>query len=170
MLIQVQMVPEDHPLSISFAIPAVFLNHNLQSAVVDMPLLFEHPIKCDVKLRKVFDDIFVQAKITGSTCPQCDRCLMPFDFDISQETQFTCQPIVGNHEVDEDEDLYYFQGLELDLAPILREIVLLGLPMQYICDQACQGLCSDCGEKLDQVGTCGQCQKNTIFPQKTLRV
>lgn len=168
MLIRIQMVPEDHPLSISFVIPPAVMNAAEDGS--RSPQLFDQPVKCDVKLRKIETDIFVQAKIMGGMTPDCDRCLGSFTHNIGREAQFTCQPITQAHMLDEEGDLYYFQGSELDLTPIIREIVLLNLPMKYICSESCQGLCGHCGASLDQEGACSTCQKVDIFPQKILQV
>lgn len=55
-----------------------------------------------------------------------------------------------------DEELY--SGKTLDLAPALREAVLLAVPPSPLCDEACKGLCLACGQDLNQ-GDCGHAQR-----------
>lgn len=169
MVIRISMVPSDHPLSLSFVIPPTVMNATDGS--LSLPYQFETPIKCDCKIRRIEDDIFIQSRTQGCLTPNCDRCLAPFDYLIDREDQFTCQPL--NHpatDLDEEGDLYYFHGAELDIAPIVREMILLDLPMQYRCSESCKGLCGDCGLALSDVGECAQCAKNQVFPQKIIRL
>ena len=43
---------------------------------------------------------------------------------------------------------FYEDGLELE--DILREQVLLALPMQRVCSEACKGICPDCGKNRNE--------------------
>ena len=42
-------------------------------------------------------------------------------------------------------------GDHLDLEPALRDAVVLALPLTPLCDEDCGGLCSTCGERLDDL-------------------
>jgi uncharacterized protein len=50
-----------------------------------------------------------------------------------------------------DEEL--FDGKTIDLDPLVREQVLLALPMHAVCRDDCKGLCGTCGQNLNE----GQC-------------
>lgn len=58
-----------------------------------------------------------------------------------------------SEEEAEDDDRYFYQGDHLDLAPMLREHVILAAPMQPICREECAGLCPRCGKDLNE-GPC----------------
>ena len=47
---------------------------------------------------------------------------------------------------DEDMDVYYYDGDEIDLDPFIYEEVLLNMPLRPICKDECQGLCAICGK------------------------
>ncbi|MCB0272095.1 MAG: DUF177 domain-containing protein [Bdellovibrionales bacterium] len=169
MVIRFQMIPEDHPLQLSFVIPSEVMNASEGSK--PSPYTFDAPIRCDVKLRKMDEDVWVQAQIRGTLCPDCDRCTKNYNYMIEKDTQFTCQSLRATNAIDdEDGDLYFFYGPELDLTPIIREIVLLDLPMQFICNESCQGLCGHCGTALDLEGGCQGCGQHAIFPQKIVHL
>ncbi|HEU4685139.1 MAG TPA: DUF177 domain-containing protein [Nitrospira sp.] len=74
-------------------------------------------------------------------------------------------------EDDEQDDRYYYQGDHVDLAPMLREHVILAAPMQPLCREECAGLCSRCGKDLNE-GPC-QCppepQSSRIRVIRTMR-
>lgn len=53
---------------------------------------------------------------------------------------------------DGDEDLWTFDGVSLDLGPLLAETVKLAYPMRVLCARGpdCRGLCSQCGAPLNE--------------------
>jgi uncharacterized protein len=55
-----------------------------------------------------------------------------------------------------DEELY--SGKSFDLAPALREAVLLAVPPSPLCTDDCKGLCLTCGQDLNQ-RDCGHSQR-----------
>jgi uncharacterized protein len=55
---------------------------------------------------------------------------------------------------DEDEDTYPLTGEQLDLAPLVRDALLLSLPLAPLCRPDCAGLCPVCGAELAE-GPCG---------------
>jgi uncharacterized protein len=59
----------------------------------------------------------------------------------------------GSFELDEI-DAEPFDGKTIDLDPIVREQVLLALPVSVLCREECKGLCTVCGTDLN-VKDCG---------------
>lgn len=56
----------------------------------------------------------------------------------------------------------------IDLAPLVRELAILEIPIQPICKPDCRGLCVECGKNLNE-GSC-DCQQERIDPRlATLR-
>ena len=53
-------------------------------------------------------------------------------------------PEVALHSGDSAIDFYAGDGLELE--DVLREQILLALPMQRICREECKGICPACGQ------------------------
>ena len=47
-----------------------------------------------------------------------------------------------------DDDASRLEGDLLGLEPLLRDAVVLALPMQPVCKDDCPGLCSQCGARL----------------------
>jgi uncharacterized protein len=50
-----------------------------------------------------------------------------------------------------DDDLAFTidQNHELDLQEVVRQDLILALPMQALCSDACRGLCPECGQNLN---------------------
>ena len=49
------------------------------------------------------------------------------------------------------------------MDPILREQVLLALPMDALCAERCKGLCAQCGQDLNEK-PCG-CEQRRVDPR-----
>ncbi|MBE2254377.1 MAG: DUF177 domain-containing protein [Myxococcus sp.] len=54
-----------------------------------------------------------------------------------------------------------FDGKTIDLDPIVREQVLLALPVTVLCREDCKGLCPTCGQDLNE-NDCGHSEKKDI--------
>jgi uncharacterized protein len=81
----------------------------------------------------------------------CDRCLesaatpIDADFDLSYRP---AEMAASGEEVELDEgeaEMGFYEGDGVELAEVLREFVLLQLPMQIVCRQDCKGICPVCG-------------------------
>src|SRR5262244_2867948 len=97
---------------------------------------------------------------TTIECP-CSRCLeaariaisKPFDLFFRQrdEEMFDEDEEVELNE--EDTRTAFFTGTKLAIADILREQILLAVPMKVLCTVDCKGLCPTCGTNLN-FGSC----------------
>lgn len=90
----------------------------------------------------------------------CDRCCEDFtsvinaDFSLTVETE-PCEDPGLEHTCSESEmESMYVEGYELDGGDLLRQQLMLALPMKNLCAESCRGLCSKCGSSLNQ-GECG---------------
>ena len=57
----------------------------------------------------------------------------------------------------------HYTNKTIDLAPAMREQVLLALPPSPLCDEECKGLCPKCGKDLNE-GDCG-CDRRIADPR-----
>ena len=51
----------------------------------------------------------------------------------------------------EEDEVRRIDGEHLDLAPLVRDAVVLALPLSPTCTPDCSGLCVDCGQRLDDL-------------------
>jgi uncharacterized protein len=87
----------------------------------------------------------------------CSRCLEParceitkqFDLYFRQRDQEMFDEDDDIELTDEDTRTAFFTGTRLALGDILREQVLLALPMKALCKVDCKGLCPSCGTNLN---------------------
>jgi uncharacterized protein len=69
-------------------------------------------------------------------------------------------PSAGSFEVDQV-DAELFDGKTIDLDPIVREQVLLALPVSVVCRDDCKGLCTVCGQDLNEQD-CGHSSRRDV--------
>ncbi len=87
---------------------------------------------------------------------ECDRCLEAASFPIDTDFDLVYRPVpdFSAEEVivaEDESEVGYYRGGGLELADVLREQVLLALPMQRICREDCKGICPVCGENRNLV-------------------
>jgi len=96
---------------------------------------------------------------------ECDRCLEPAEFPVDSNFDLFYRPAVEDDydeevAIDEGEsEIAFYEGGGIDLKEILREYILLALPMQRVCREDCHGMCPICGQNRNLVD-CG-CQLKT---------
>ena len=130
--------------------------------------------------RRVLFDARGQAELTVT----CGRCLGPVEVDVPLEVRMTFVPqeeVEDERGRDEDErgdrprtrvagsfradtlNEETFKGRVIDVDPVIREQLLLGLPPYPVCQESCKGLCSVCGANLNE-RDCG-CDRHVPDPR-----
>jgi uncharacterized protein len=123
--------------------------------------LQENPIRADLRAESVVEGILATGGVRGGLDLQCARCLKSFDGEISLEV---CELFVApGHEGSTSEDAYRVTGKEIHLEPMLRDAILLAMPLNPLCREDCAGLCAQCGRDLNS-GTC-DCTTEEVDPR-----
>ena len=102
-------------------------------------------------------ELFFQGSVSGSIEGTCSRCLKSYSLPLEKEFSLlllpaSLEPKSGALNRDEM-GLSYYSAEEIDLSPLIREQVLLALPIRPLCAEQCRGLCASCGADLNQ-GPC----------------
>jgi uncharacterized protein len=132
--------------------------HALQGT--DAELEPRSDLHADVELQKAHADVLARGKLVGVLTVPCSRCLTPAAVLVNAPFEMTFVPAGaepeagGEIEVTEElADLSTYENDEVDLEEMLREELLLALPMTALCTEACKGLCPTCGKNLNE-GPC----------------
>jgi uncharacterized protein len=86
----------------------------------------------------------------------CDRCVEPAIYAVENRFDLVYMPSAkdsagGEREIDQAAvEVGFYEGSGLELNDILREVVLLALPMQMVCREDCKGICPTCGQNRNQ--------------------
>ena len=115
-------------------IPAVGLTLGGDAAVADGT-----PVVVDVVLESLTDGVTVSGQVRTRWHGTCRRCLGPAEGELVADVHELYQV----HPT--SEEAFAFDGEQLDLAPMVRELVLMELPLAPVCRADCAGLCPRCG-------------------------
>lgn len=109
------------------------------------------PLQGVITATRTTEGIYIQGQLESSMAMECVRCLdetiVPIEIAID-ELYYYPPHITPPGEISVGED-----GL-IDLAPLVRELSLLSLPIKVLCRPDCLGLCQQCGANLNE-GDCG---------------
>jgi len=157
----VQSVPDPHsPLRLNVG----FIVHQSIGYFRDFPFdipkvrLHPDPILTDlngtVRVSRTPQGLLMQVKLHAWIETECVRCLDLFEQEL--HTDFS-ELYAFTHRSTTESNLILPEDGHIDLEPILREYMLLEVPISPLCRQDCKGLCPVCGENLNRV----QCDHNT---------
>ncbi len=107
--------------------------------------------------------LHVSGRIQSAPVLECSRCLENFSFGIDSELSIDIAPVGSladdaEHELGRGElDIEFYQGDEIEPVDIIKEQLLISIPMVPLHHPDCKGLCSVCGADLNNT-ECGHQQ------------
>jgi uncharacterized protein len=123
------------------------------------------PVEVSLDVVKAGGDSFdVSGRAQTRLGLACGRCLEPFEIPVDASFNLRYLPQAANagdgeREIAEDDltTAFYREGT-IDVVELLREQFQLALPMKPLHDEACRGLCLECGANLNRID-CGHAPK-----------
>lgn len=112
------------------------------------------PVKAHLELTKAHSEIIIVGNVIAELEFECSRCLKKYRnvMDVPIDVVYHPMEDIGTdrHELKDDEmDMGFYQGEELDLQELIREQITLNIQMKPLCDENCRGICSQCGTDLN---------------------
>lgn len=141
-----------HPVRFNVDIPAGEIDYEAKVSQAS-PLHAEGRAQL---LNQSLGEIRVEGDLNVTMGAACDRCAEPAAFPVKTHFDLLYLPAdsaegEGEHEIESGSvDIGYYSGSGLVLNDLLRETVLLALPMQLVCSEDCKGICPVCGENRNQ--------------------
>ncbi len=120
-------------------------------------------VELSVQLEAVHEGVLVTGTATAPVSGECARCLEPVTSSVEASFQELYHYEPSPEEADEDDELL-LEGDLLDLEPVLRDAVVLALPLSPLCSDDCTGLCPDCGVRLADAGP-GHQHDDAVLPE-----
>jgi len=105
---------------------------------------------------KIIQDIRIRGGLATALELSCARCLEPILQDVTREFDLLYRPQgadAGRDEMsvtDAEAEISYYEGEGVLLDDVVREQVLLAVPLKVTCREDCRGLCPHCGKNLNQ--------------------
>lgn len=94
--------------------------------------------------------MYVEGRLRGATRAECTRCLTEFQQPVSSRfSELYHHP----PETAPDDARVIPEDMNLDFSDLVREDMLLSIPMQQLCRPDCKGLCPNCGKNWNE-GPC----------------
>jgi uncharacterized protein len=97
-------------------------------------------------------EIEIRGSLAVTVEAPCDRCLETATVPVNKDFDLLYCPADhvkggGEDEIEGDAtEIAFYEGDRLNLNDVLREVVLLALPMRLVCSEECKGICPSCGQ------------------------
>jgi uncharacterized protein len=102
--------------------------------------------------KDIVADIRLRGNFAGKFEVPCARCVEPVETPLAADFDLIFRPVSADSDPLErsitapETEIGYYQKDSLLLEDVLREQVLLSLPVRTLCKPDCKGLCPRCGE------------------------
>ena len=114
-------------------------------------------VDLDLRLESVIEGVLVTGTARVRLEGECSRCLDPvsdeLEIDVQElylyeETDHRGRVVEHREDDEQDDEQRHVVAEHLDLEPMLRDAVVLDLPLAPVCRDDCPGLCPQCGFRL----------------------
>lgn len=122
---------------------------------IDEWVNLSQPANVSGKIRLSGNEVFVSGHVETRAQLECDRCLKPVQLPVSAD--FALEYIPGaEYESgstaalsEEEMSVSVFDGESIDVDEIVKEQILLAVPVRTLCQADCKGICPECGIDLN---------------------
>jgi uncharacterized protein len=109
----------------------------------------------EARLERHGHDILVRGHLNVELQLTCSRCLEVYPAPVAADFDLLLAPapesVVEEQELSEDDlDLDFYSREVIDLESLLKEQIILAVPLKPLCAGDCRGLCPMCGANLNQ--------------------
>ena len=137
---------------------------------LDPGLVIQTAIKGKIKFTKIPKGVLVTGSLKTKLELNCNRCLDPFDQQISIELEEQFRPVVDlqtgatlpQGENDEMATQINEKNI-INLSEVTRQALLIAVPALQLCQPDCKGLCPQCGQKFNEASC--TCAANEVDPR-----
>ncbi len=166
---KVKLTDLREPLSLSLTQNDVWLKDAFGRAQIK----FKSPLSLHLTVQKDKDDLFFQGHLKTTFVLTCSRCAedasYPIDEFFSPVFTHGDEPAKAKDDMAKAElDISYFKGDEINLGEVIKEQLLLWVPIQPLCSEKCRGMCPQCGKNLN-IQECKCKNEETQSPFEVLK-
>lgn len=111
--------------------------------------------QAQMKINKTYREVLISGDIKADVELQCSRCLKDFKLTMTIPFDVVYNPVdelknEERYELKQDElDMGFYSGDELDISELIKEQIILNIPMKPLCNELCKGICLKCGADLN---------------------
>lgn len=154
---------KDAPMAFEFSLEPNEIGLESETATVKSATKVQANVKKGIAQTDVEGKVFTDLEI------ECSRCLQPTEhrFEIPFSAAFvTPENYTEAKEAElkgEDLDVSIFEGDRIDLKELVREQILLAVPIQVFCREDCKGLCRKCAGNRNLIDC--NCEEKEVDPR-----
>lgn len=156
--------------------PGAFAEHKIDMTFAEIEgMTLTAPVRGNMYVSSTGRILVLEGAVDTEVEMVCFRCGVTYRQPVHAEFQedFIIRPPLAPGRgplVEEEEESpgvrLFFEGtLDLNLDELLRQSILVALPLKPLCAEECQGLCPQCGHRLSE-GQCA-CEPEAVHPQLT---
>jgi len=112
-------------------------------------------IEVDLRLQSVDEGVLATARVIANATGECTRCLKPISWPIDENfTELYYYEVLANKSAGkrgsksskeddldlEEDDLSFMIGDDINLEPAIRDVIILNLAVNPLCNEDCPGL------------------------------
>lgn len=128
------------------------------------------PLQVDAVAELVGTEIRIHGRFETRLRAACDRCLSSVEIPVAHDFDLFYRPmrtIAREEEIEipeEELEIAFYSGDGIALADVVKEQVILALPMRVVCRSECLGLCPTCGvDRNREACRCSAAQESSPF-------
>lgn len=125
--------------------------------------------RASLRIFKLGRKVLIEGSVKVQLILSCGRCLKEFSLPLDVDFREEYDPAEDIEAGDEKElkgrelDMSFYTGDEINIDELVREQVLLSVPMSPLCMDECRGICLKCGKDLNE-GPC-ECRTEETDPR-----
>ncbi|MEE9182653.1 MAG: DUF177 domain-containing protein [candidate division NC10 bacterium] len=130
---------------------------------------FLGPVEAMLHFYRTPSGVWVRGQISSNLQLHCSRCFELIAFQICEGFEVEYRGPLGRsveeqHELGRDElDVNFLDEARINVGGLVRENLLLAVPVQPLCHEGCRGLCPHCGVNLN--GKTCPCSSRGVDPR-----
>lgn len=117
----------------------------------------DEPIDINLHLEALSNGVTVNGTTSATWVGECRRCLAPMSARMTIELSELYQ------QMPDDSEAYVIDNDQINLLPMVRENLLLAVPLGPLCREDCPGFCPHCGKDLSE--TPCSCVNTVVDPR-----
>ncbi len=120
---------------------------------------FRADVDVEAALDKTPTQILLTSKIRTTANFQCDRCVAPFEEELSPSYKmlYVLEGSDTGHLGPSEFQVITPGHNVIDITEDVRQTILLSVPLKLLCNENCKGLCPSCGKNLNEgICTCSE--------------
>ena len=110
------------------------------------------PLELDLRVESVAEGVLVTGVVRGTAEAECGRCLTATTEDVQVDlTELFAYPGTKTDETTDEDEVNRLIEDRADLESVIRNEIVTELPLTPLCKPDCEGLCAECGERLEDL-------------------